>query len=220
MKLSASNLIKILLFILVTLAVALSLYFDLLHLLTLEKIRFYQQTLGWWAPVVFLMVFTLGELLQIPSVIWILCAGIIWPTWLALPVALISALSAATCSFLVARYFLGNRFHEKLPDKFQTLNDRLEEIPLRGVILVRLTTFLHPIMHWVLAASSIKLSIFVLGTLIGILPLTVAIVLTGEVILIWWEQYSYVILGAAVLLVTIFLVIRRKRRKADEGNFH
>jgi uncharacterized membrane protein YdjX (TVP38/TMEM64 family) len=212
MTLTSSNLTKTLLFVLVVVAVVLTLYFDLLRFITLEKISHYQQALGWWAPVVFVIAFTLGELIHIPSVIWIFFAGLIWPIWLSIPLSLFAALCAAACSFLVARYILGDSFHEKLPRKFRYLNKKLEETPLRGVILIRLTTFLHPMMHWVLAASSVKLSTFVLGTLIGILPLTVAIVLLGEVFLNWWEQYSILILGAVVLMVTIAFIIQRKNR--------
>ncbi len=146
-------------------------YFDLLNYLTLENAKFMKSYLGWWALVFFLLAFIIGELLQIHSVTWIFLAGIVWPWWIAVPVSLIGAMLAAISAFIVARYFLGQGFHKKLPEGFVALDRKLQDRPVTAVIVVRLTTFLHPIMHWVFAASSVRPGAFLAGTLIGILPL-------------------------------------------------
>ncbi len=196
-------------------AIGLAYHYDILSYMTLENIQIYQQKLGWWAPVAFMLAFVVGELIQFPSVLWILFAGLIWPAWLALPIVLISALLAATTIFLIARYFLGDSFHEKLPQSFKTLNRKIEQKPIRAIIVVRLTTFLHPIMHWALAASSIKLPAFLLGTLIGIFPLTLATILIGDLFLQWWEQYSNILLWASITSVAVYLIyVKRKRLQA------
>ncbi|MFT4676943.1 MAG: putative membrane protein YdjX (TVP38/TMEM64 family) [Patiriisocius sp.] len=64
---------------------------------------------------------------------------------------------AFVVAFLVARHVLGDRFHQKLPKGFEKLNRGLHQSPFKAVVLIRLTTFLHPVVHWVLAASAIKL---------------------------------------------------------------
>ncbi|MFT5691231.1 MAG: putative membrane protein YdjX (TVP38/TMEM64 family) [Oceanicoccus sp.] len=203
---------KIILLAVVVAAAGFAFHNDLLSYITLENIQAYEKRLGWWAPLAFILAFVLGELLQIPSMLWILFAGLIWPIWIALPIVLVSALLGATTIFLLARYFLGNNFHEKLPANFRALNRKIEKKPLRAIIMVRLTTFLHPIMHWALAASSIRLPAFLLGTLIGILPLTLAIILIGDLFLQWWEQYSNYILWASVAAVILYSVnLKRKK---------
>ncbi len=194
-------------------AVAVAYYFELHSYLTLENLQTVKGKLGWWAPIVFVLAFVIGELLQVPSVLWIFFAGLIWPWWFALPVSLLAALLAAMTAFLVARYFLGHGFHKKLPDSLQALNEKLQNRPVSAVIFVRLTTFLHPIMHWVLAASSVQLAAFLAGTLIGILPLTIAIVLLGEAFMYWWDQYSTTILVAAGAVTTGYIIYARRRRK-------
>ncbi len=194
-------------------AVAAAYYFELHSYLTLGNLQAVESKLGWWAPIVFLLAFVIGELLQIPSVLWIFFAGLIWPWWFALPVSLLAALLAATTAFLVARYFLGHGFHKKLPDSLQALNEKLQSRPVSAVIFVRLTTFLHPIMHWVLAASSVQLSAFLAGTLVGILPLTIAIVLLGEAFMYWWDEYSTTILVTAGAVTAAYVIYARRRRK-------
>ena len=195
-------------------AVAAAYYFELHSYLTLENLETIKTKLGWWAPIVFVLAFVVGELLQIPSVLWIFFAGLIWPWWFALPVSMLAALLAATTAFLVARYFLGHGFHKKLPDSLQALNEKLQNRPVSAVIVVRLTTFLHPIMHWVLAASSVQLAAFLTGTLIGILPLTIAIVLLGEAFMYWWDQYSTMILLTASGVAAAYVIYARRRRKS------
>ena len=135
-KQSRSKMIRITLFILGLVLVGSAFYFDLLRFVTLENVIELKDRLGWWAPVVFALAFIVGELLQVPSVLWVFFAGVIWPVWLAIPISLVSALLAATVAFVVARYFLGNRFHEKLPERFQALNQKIESSPLKAVVLI------------------------------------------------------------------------------------
>ena len=218
MNLSTPKLIKILLFSSAAIAVIGVYYFDLVEYLTQDNIQAFKHSLGLWAPIVFVLAFIVGELLQVPSVLWIFFAGIIWPWWFAFPLSLLAAMSAAAGAFLVARYFLGNQFHEKLPKGFQILNKELEHRPISAVVVLRLTTFLHPATHWVLAASSIKMLPFFIGTIIGIAPLTLSIVLLGEVILSWWDQFSWSIVAVVIGAIATFVIVRRRNRKISIEN--
>jgi len=187
-------------------------YFGVGDYLTIENMLEYKSRLGWLAPLAFVLAFIIGELLQVPSVLWILFAGLIWPWFVAFPLALVAAMFAATTAFLIARYFLGDQFHEKLPATFQNLNDKLAQQPIRAITILRLTTFLHPAMHWVLAASSVNLLQFLVGTLLGILPATLAIVLVGELFLNWWDRYSLAIVGVVLAMIVLSVWIARRRR--------
>jgi len=209
---------KILLFVFVACLIAFGWYFDALSYLTLDQIRHYEEVMGWWFPLIFLLAFVIGELLQVPSVLWIFFAGMIWPLWFALLMSILGAVLAGTCAFLVARYFLGRKFTAHLPPSVAKLDAELQRRPVVAVLMIRLTTFLHPAMHWALAASSVKLPAFMFGTAIGILPLTVAIVLLGEVFLAWWEDYSPFVIGGGILLIVVYVVFLRTRRQPEESS--
>lgn len=186
-----------------------------LDYLTIENLRGFENQLGPWAPFAFVVAFIIGELFQVPSIFWILCAGLIWPWWLALPLSFVAAMLAATGAFLVARYILGDQFHEKLPKRFEGLNKGLEKSPFRSVVLIRLTTFLHPVVHWILAASPIRLPIFLLGTAIGILPGVLAIIILGQTFVTWWDEYAYWIIAVVVALVVAWVLFQRARNQSD-----
>ncbi len=187
-----------------------------LDYLTIENLRAFESRLGPWAPIAFVIAFVIGELLQVPSVFWVLCAGLIWPWWFALPVSFAAAMLAATVAFLVARYILGDQFHEKLPKRFEGLNRGLIKAPFRSVFLIRLTTFLHPAVHWILAASPIKLSVFLAATAIGILPGVIAIILLGQTFVTWWDEYAYWLVGATIAVVVLYMAYQNRTRE-NEG---
>ncbi|MFT5562701.1 MAG: putative membrane protein YdjX (TVP38/TMEM64 family) [Candidatus Azotimanducaceae bacterium] len=208
------NFTRILMAIILVVALAAVWYFDFFEYLTVERLRAFKDTLGPWAPIAFVLAFVVGELLQVPSVFWVLCAGLIWPWWFALPLSLFAALLAATVAFLVARHVLGDRFHEKLPQGFEALNRGLENSPLKAVVMIRLTTFLHPVVHWVLAASPISLPLFLIGTLLGILPGVVALIFLGQSFVNWWDEYAYWIVGVGIALTAAYVFHRRKQAAA------
>jgi len=208
------NVTRILMAAGLVLALAAAWYFNLLEYLTVERLREFKDVFGPWAPIAFVFAFMIGELLQVPSVFWVLCAGLIWPWWFALPLSLFAALLAATAAFLVARHVLGDRFHEKLPQGFEALNKGLQDSPLKAVLMIRLTTFLHPVVHWVLAASPISLPIFLLGTLLGILPGVVAIIFLGQSFVNWWDEYAYWIVGVGIALIAGYVFYRRRKPAA------
>lgn len=186
-------------------------YFNLAQYITLDNARELKADLGLWGPCVFVAAFIVGELLQVPSILWIFIAGLIWPWWFALPLSLIAACIAAITAFLVARYFLGHGFHKKLPADLKRLNERLNSAPIRTVILIRLTTFLSPLLHWVLAASSIRIGPFIIGTAIGLIPGTLAIVLFGEVFVHWWERYAPILVGVIIIGVGAYVYVSKRR---------
>lgn len=202
---------RILIALTLCLAVGVAWYFDFLDYLTLEQLQTYKDQLGYWAPIAFVVAFSVGELLQVPSVFWVLCAGLVWPWWFALPLSLAAALLAATIAFLVARHILGDRFLEKLPKGFEALNRGLEKSPLKSIVMIRLTTFLHPVVHWVLAASKISLPTFLVGTIIGILPGVVAIVLLGQTFVSWWDEYATWIVALSVAALVAYLWVQKTR---------
>jgi uncharacterized membrane protein YdjX (TVP38/TMEM64 family) len=189
-------------------------HFGLFEYLTIDQLRSLNQRLGYWAPIAFVVAFVIGELLQVPSIFWILCAGLIWPFWIAFPLSMLSAVLAATVAFLVARHILGDRFHEKLPAGFDALAKALKRAPLKAVIMIRLTTFIHPVVHWVLGASPIRLPVFLLGTAIGIFPGVLAIVLLGQTFVSWWDEYAYWIVGAGIAVVLGYVAFQRRKKQA------
>ena len=68
-------------------AIAAAWFFGLYEYASRESLEAWVTSLGPWGPAAFVGLFVLGELLQVPSVLFVFVAGLIWPVviafWLA-----------------------------------------------------------------------------------------------------------------------------------------
>ena len=209
MSLASGGITRLVLAGLLVALVGCGVYFEWYQAISQEALQELVVRLGPLAPVAFVGLFVLGELAQIPSVLFVLAAGLVWPFWTALPIAFAGAMAAATVAFLVARHVLGKQIADRLPSGWRRYSDAIATNGMRAVAMIRLTTFLHPAMHWVLAGSRVSLRDFLLGTLVGITPAVVLLVALGEVFLDWWERYSQWLLAAMVVFAIAYVAYRR-----------
>ena len=129
--------------------------------------------------------------------------------WFALPVSFVAAMLAATVAFLVARYVLGDQFHEKLPKRFRGLNE-VEEVPFQSSVDDSLDDIFTSVVHWILAASPIRLPVFLIGTAIGILPGVVAIIVLGQSFVTWWDEYALWLIAGAITLAIAYVAHQKR----------
>lgn len=180
-----------------------------------ERARALLDDLGLWAPVLFVLVFSLLEPFFVPGLAFMIPAGLVFSfpelfllTWLG-------SIGAGVVGFSFAR-FVGREFVEsRLPARLRRYDEDLSRRGLRTVILVRLTLFLAPPAHWLLGLSRVRFGPFVLGTAIGFVPgialASYLIVFLGESIGDWLTDRTAGFWIAAVLGVGVVLLARRRR---------
>jgi uncharacterized membrane protein YdjX (TVP38/TMEM64 family) len=194
--------------------------FGLLDELTIDNLRTWAKGAGWWGPPVFVLLFAIGEILHVPSVIFVVVASIVWPLAVALPTAYLGAMTASAVVFLFARFVVGEGVrklvHDKMPPEFRRYDDALEERGFRTVALIRLVTFMAPLMHWVLATSRVRFGTMMAGTAVGLLPGISALVVLGERAVHHWEVAQPYVYGAVATIVVVqaLRVVRRRRAQA------
>ncbi|NRA01122.1 MAG: VTT domain-containing protein [Myxococcales bacterium] len=162
---------------------------------------------GPWGPPLFWAIFALGEMVAIPSVLFVIVAGITWPRESALAISWVGAVVSATSVFVVARYLARDLVQGRMPARLRWLESWTESRPLLGVILIRLVTFMAPWTHLVLAVSRVRVRDYVLGTAIGVIPAIVALVLAGEAA----SEFLPGVPGWVWLLVGLFVVAQMFR---------
>ena len=135
---------------------------------------------GPWGPPLFWVLFALGEMLAIPSVLFVIVAGMTWPREVAVLISWVGAVVSATTVFAVVRYLAFDFVQGRMPSRLRWLESWTESHALGGVILIRLFSFLAPWTHLALAVSRVRLREYVLGTAIGVLPGVVGLVLIGD----------------------------------------
>lgn len=192
----------------------------LVDYLTRERMRGWASWAGWWGPFAFVGLFAIGEVLHVPSVIFVVVASMVWSLPIALVTAYTGAMAASAVVFVVARYLvsgaLQDAIRKRMPAEVKRYDDALETRGVRTVALIRLLTFMSPVMHWVLATSRVRFGDMMAGTAIGVLPGIVALVIVGEAAVSHWDAAQPWVLGAVVVLVAVRVVTqRRKKRRAE-----
>lgn len=128
---------------------------------------------GVWGFGLYVLAFAVGELLHVPGMVFVAAAVALYGKLLGIPLAIIGAVLALSLNFVVIRSIGGKALETFKWSFLQKILAKLEERPVRTVIILRLCLWLAPAVNYALALSPIRFWHFTLGTAIGlILPIT------------------------------------------------
>lgn len=138
---------------------------------------------GWLAPVIYLLLATLGLLFFLPRTLILilggLCFGPIWGSvW-----SLISSMSAAFLSFALTKIYFRSFVEKKLRKRnwFVRLDDLTHSSGFYLVLISRAThVFQFGVVGYAFGVLNISWSAFLWGTFLGIVPGTVVLVYSSE----------------------------------------
>lgn len=136
----------------------------------IRDVRGYDRALGWLGPPLYWLAGTLAIIVNIPAIIVITVAAVIYGTGTAIFLGLACLVSAAWCIHFIghkiARRLVGRLFARHMP----RLESHFARSGLATVIYARLAFFALPPVNWALAIMNIRARDYVLGTAIGGLP--------------------------------------------------
>ena len=188
----------------------------LLSYLHPESLRTTLADAGAWGPVFYLVAFPLGEIIAVPSVLFIIAAGLAWPLWLALPIAWLGSVLSALVVFLLSRYVAHDFVQARLPKRMRLLDSQLERGGVLAVALIRLGAFLAAWTHPALALSSVTTRAYVIGTALGVVPGVIGLVLFGDVVTRWFYSIPGWAWGIVIALI-VLSVLRGRSRDSEES---
>jgi uncharacterized membrane protein YdjX (TVP38/TMEM64 family) len=183
-----------------------------------DKVRALIDSWGVWAYVLYVVTFVVLMPFGIPAFVWVLPAGILWPFWIAYSLSLLAVAGASSVGFLFARYIAHDWVSTRMPSRIRRLDERFAASGLRFVILFRLVFMLGAPTHWLLGLSRIGYGTFVVGTVIGAMPVVALVAWFGHDVIHWAEVHGAMaaaILAAAIaggLIGRRWLRARRARR--------
>jgi len=124
--------------------------------------------------IVFILLFSLGNLIQIPGWVFLAAAVLtLGKTWGA-AVTYVAATFSCMITFLIIGFIGGNAFRQ-IKSKFaMKLLEKLDVHPIWNVVLLRTLFQTVPALNYALALSGIKFREYMIGTLLG-LPLPIAL---------------------------------------------
>jgi uncharacterized membrane protein YdjX (TVP38/TMEM64 family) len=122
----------------------------------------------------FVLLFTLGNLVQIPGWIFLAAAVLALGQWMGGAVTYLAACVSCIVTFLLIRWLGGNALQRLENKTVAKLLRHLHTHPLQSIIVSRVLFQTLPALNYALAMSGVKLRHYVLGTLLG-LPLPIAL---------------------------------------------
>ncbi len=146
--------------------------------LTQAAIGVWVRSYGMWAPPAFVLAFAIGELLHLPGMIFVVVARAAFGPVTGLLLGYFGAIVAVTVPFLLVRGVRSQRERAWNP-RWRFLArvlDRVEQHPVRSVIVLRLLLWLSPPLDYALAFTSIRTRDYVIGSAVGLVPSIAAVV--------------------------------------------
>lgn len=171
---------------LAALALALALMFVLAQVsglrdaLTTERLQQAVTQAGWWGLGLFFVTFTLGQLMQVPGVVFVLVARVAWgPMW-GFASAYVGAVISASLVFLVVRAVGGRPLAEVTWPPARRILAGLERWPVLTIASLRAVMMLNPPLNYALALSPVRARHHLVGSALGLVVPVAAVVFLSE----------------------------------------
>ena len=196
-------------------------YFGLDAYLDKERLQGIVVSAGVWAPVVFILFYSAAPALMLPGLPITVAAGILFgPVW-GVVYVIIGANIGATIAFLIARY-LGRDWVGKMVEgtKLEKLDEEVEKQGWKIVAFTRLIPlFPFNMLNYAFGLTKIKLSHYVLTSLVCMLPGIVAyVVFSSSLLDALTGKFSKEFIIGLVLVVGVSLVpVIYKKQKGNDG---
>lgn len=173
-----------------------------------------------WTPALLLGLFVVVGLTGLPINVFLVTAAVVIGPWVALYCGFFGSHLSALVAFWVGRR-VGQPAVEKLaPDSVQGLGKKLSASGFVSVMLVRIVPIApFVVINLVAGASHLRFSVFNLGTILGMLPGMVAVVLlAGQVRAVvrdpGWGNVGLLVLVAALLVGGLYALRRSLRSRS------
>jgi len=135
---------------------------------TPESIRGLLVGRGLWGVVAFIVVFSLGQLLRVPSTVFVAAAVLLYGRNLSILVALLGALISAIVSFTVVRAFAGQALAAVQRPVIQRLLRNIDRRPVQTVALLRLIFQTAPPLNYALPMTAVRWRDHLVGSIVGL----------------------------------------------------
>lgn len=174
------------------------------------------ESLGFWGPLLYIIIYTLRPLILFPAALLSAAAGIIWGPALGFLYLQIAANISSTVEFLLARYFARDLVERYLKGKLSNFDQKIEKHGFLTVLLIRIIPNLAwDIQNFSLGLTKVKFKDYFLATLIGIMPGSFAFVFFGSSLIkvLFNPKNLWIIIVAALFFIGVYYLQRYLKRR-------
>jgi len=179
-----------------------------------EVIRQHVAAAGPWGPFLFIAIaVALFGVFMLAPAIW--AAGALWPLPEALFYSFVAAWIASVGTYALTRQLGRDWTRGRIPPSIRRWEARLESRPFLTVMTLRFLLWANPLVDMLVAVTEIPVRVYMLSTLLGLVPPTLFHVLVGaggvEVMALmpWWGWVLLIVLPAAAALGYSQMRVRR-----------
>ena len=203
---------------------AMLLYFDL----QVPLLQFFDwlQTIGFWAPLLFILIDMLLVICLLPSILFTLAAGFLFGAFLGGLCVVVATTVGAMVAFFISRHTFNEKVKNYLRNhkKLKVVNDELVHEGWKLILLNRLVPFFPlKLSNYFFGATNFSMKDFVIGTFLGIIPNTFFIVYMGSLaadlsMLVSGEPmrspnaWVFYVLAFSFLLITVTYITKHAQR--------
>ena len=173
----------------------------LLEWLTLDNMKRLLDASGYWAPLVFILIYILGSCLFVPdTIITILGAGL-FGAYRGFVYVFTGAILGATAAFFIGRYLGKDFVAAVIGDKLRKYDEAIERNGFATVLYLRLVYFPFTVMNFGMGLTRVRFRDYFWGTFLGIIAGTfVFTFLVGTLKEIWAEGDWMKLISAKVFI--------------------
>jgi uncharacterized membrane protein YdjX (TVP38/TMEM64 family) len=187
------------------------------------------ESLGVWAPVLFVLVYVVAATLLIPGSALTLGAGALFGVIQGSLMVSIASTLAATVAFLIGRYLARDAISRKVEGnaRFDAVDRAVADQGWKIVLLTRLSpVFPYTLLNYAFGLTRVQLGHYVLASWVGMMPGTVMYVYigsianaaSGEKSLGEWIFYGAGLAATLVVTVLVTRVARQALARQIENN--
>ncbi|MHC1557583.1 TVP38/TMEM64 family protein [Actinomycetospora sp. C-140] len=175
--------------------------------------------LGAWAPAAFLALHAVVTVTPVPRTAFSLAAGLLFGPWLGLGLCLVASTVSAVIAFAVVRRLGGRAVRRLGPGRVRMLEARLSS---RGLLAVTSTRLVPAIpfapLNYTFGVTTVRWRPYLVGTAIGLVPGTAAVVLLGDAATGTFSPQMVVVflVSGAIGLAGVLLCARAPERPGAE----
>jgi uncharacterized membrane protein YdjX (TVP38/TMEM64 family) len=151
----------------------------------ISELRELMASWGAWGVLVFVVVFLIGELLQVPGLVFVSAAVLSYGQLGGGVLAYCTGVLSVVFSFFVVRGLGGAALGEIDKPWVKTVLKRLNGRPITTVAVLRIVLLLSPPLNYMLALSTIRFRDYLIGSAIGLFPPIAVFVILFDQLMRW-----------------------------------
>lgn len=181
-----------------------------------EQIQTWLKQAGIWAPITYIVIYTIGTILILPSTPLNLSGGAIFGPWLGTFWTSLAAIIAAVVAFTFTRTIGREIVAKKLAGRWEAMDAEIRQSGLFYMFAIRLVAIMpYGLVNFAAGLTSISFKDYFIGTTLGTVPGILPFVLLGSYGLKALKTGDFIPLIGALSLtgMLVFAAVLYRRRR-------